>query len=509
VLEVFFEFETKAGFGTGVARLVFDDQPHGRLWTLLTRLDELHGHPMPTQRPAGTGFRPARPGENWLDNRRAAMAFTDQDPEVLIVGGGHSGVFAAVYLQRLGVRALVIDRLPRVGDSWRTRYHSLALHNKTDTMHFPGLPFPMNFPQYLPKDRLANWLEFYVDAMDVDFWVSTDFLGATYQPETRTWTARVRANHDSSDSSERTLHPKHIIMATGGVGGLPLVPRIPGIEAFQGQVLHSKLYESGTSFSGQRVLVVGTGTSAHDIALDLHVHGAAATMLQRGSTTIVTLDSTNLAYGQYESARSLDEADLIGAAGFVPDVLKRSFQIVTRAARERDRPLLDRLERAGLSLDFGEDETGWLMKFYERGGGYYIDVGASELVADGTVPILQYDLIDTFVSEGVRLNDGSHLALDAVIFCTGYYNQEVAVRQFFGDDVAERIGPIKGFDEAGELRNAWKPTAQPGLWFMISGIQAARSNAAPMALLIKAELEGLVGQGSPTRGEDVRGLQPQ
>src|SRR6202035_6186082 len=103
------------------------------------------------------------------------MAFEDRDPDVLVVGGGHSGVMVAAQLGQMGVDTLVIDRHPRVGDNWRRRYDFLALHNKTDVVHFPFMSFPDTFPEYMPKDKLAAWLEHYVEALDIPFWTDTEF----------------------------------------------------------------------------------------------------------------------------------------------------------------------------------------------------------------------------------------------------------------------------------------------------------------------------------------------
>src|SRR5262249_21995932 len=170
---------------------------------------------------------------DWSDRRRERAAYRDRDPDVLVVGGGHTGISAAVEVNRIGLSALVVDREERIGDNWRLRYRGLKLHNKTPVNHLRYLPFPVTFPEYIPKDQIANWLESYVDILDVDFWTRTSFEGASYDDASDRWTVHLR-----QDGAERTLHPKHIVMATS-VSGVPSIPVIDGIDRFKGPVLHS------------------------------------------------------------------------------------------------------------------------------------------------------------------------------------------------------------------------------------------------------------------------------
>ena len=292
VVEAYFSFTTVAGYGTGVVRLLeTDDGLKG--WVLLTRLEGITGAEQygPAKRPEGVGFDRSR-GLTWLEARRVRSAYADRDPEVLVVGGGHHGLFAAENLQRLGVDVLVVDRFPRVGDNWRTRYESLALHNPTDMVHFPGMPFPQSYPEYVSKGQFANWFEAYVEAMQLNYWTATEFLGGEYDEARGRWRVTLRL----SDGTERVMEPRHVVMSTGGVGGRPNIPKLPGIDSFKGGVLHSKDFRSATDHIGQRVLVVGVGTSGHDTARDLHLNGVDVAMLQRSPVAVVNIETANLCY---------------------------------------------------------------------------------------------------------------------------------------------------------------------------------------------------------------------
>ncbi|CAN5118844.1 NAD(P)/FAD-dependent oxidoreductase [soil metagenome] len=494
-IDVFIQFETEAGKGGGFMYFLPDETtPWGvRAFLLFTRLEELRGWETPSEvdRPHAMGVH-GKGGDlhkNWLDYRTEHQKFADRDPVVLVAGGGHSGIMAAMYLEKLGVETLVIDKNERVGDNWRKRYHSLALHNPINLCHMPFLPFPDSYPQYLPKDKVANWLEFYVDSMDINFWTSTEFVSAEYDDAADQWNATIR----QADGTVRVMHPKHVIMATGGVGGVPNIPVLDGIDSVAGDVMHSSKFPGGGTYAGKNALVVGMGTSAHDIAYDLYNNGANVTMLQRNPTTIVNLDTANAAYSNYfDGTAHWKEADVKGAAAFQYPLLVSGLTEYTEYAVEADKELHQRLEAVGMRLDAGEDNTGWLMKFLRYGGGYYLNIGASDVIADGGIKIIQSADLETFVAEGARMKDGNVLPFDVIVLATGYQNQQTEVENYFGAEVAEKVGVIAGFGPDGELNVSWKPTEQKGLWVMIGSFQQCRQNAPAMTLRIKAELEGII-----------------
>ena len=117
----------------------------------------------------------------------------------------------------------------------------------------------------------------------------------------------------------------------------------------------------------------------------------------------------------------------------------------------------------GFKLDFGDDGSGWQFKYLTRGGGYYFNVGCSDMVAEGKIALKQFADIESFVADGARMRDGETLRADLVVLATGYKGQEHLVRKLFGDDIAARVGPIWGFDDEQELRNMFVRTRQPGL----------------------------------------------
>jgi len=489
-VEAIFRFETAAGRGSGLLRFLTesnDDPP--RAWTLLTTLEELRGHEerIGARRPTGQSYSRDFSGPNWLDLRRASLEYKDREPTALIVGGGQAGLSIAARLKALGVDALIVDRWPRVGDNWRRRYHALTLHNQVHVNHLPYLPFPPTWPVYIPKDMLASWFEAYVEALELNYWTGTELLGGHYDNRAARWSVNVR----KEDGTVREMQPRHVVLATG-VSGIPNTPDIPSLGNFRGTLLHSSAYTDGEPWRGRRALVIGTGNSGHDIAQDLHSSGASVTLAQRSPTLIVNIEpSAQLVYGLYSEGPPLEDCDLITAS--VPLALaRRSHQLATAHARELDRPLLEQLERKGFRLDFGEGDTGWQFKYLTRGGGYYFNVGCSDLLVEGKVRLVQFADIAEFVPGGARLRSGEELPADLVVLATGYKGQEALVAKLFGPGTAQRVGPVWGFGDGQELRNMFQRTPQPGLWFIAGSFAQCRIYSKYLALQIRASEAGLI-----------------
>ena len=489
-IEAIFKFETGVGRGSGIIRLIPDAADGNRLkaWTLLTELGELKGfeEQLGVDRPRGNAYSRDFRGPNWLDLRNASAGYADRDPTVLVIGGGQSGLCIAARLKQLNVDTLIIDREKRIGDNWRKRYHALTLHNQVQVNHLPYMHFPPNWPTYIPKDKLANWFESYVESMELNFWTETEFEGGSYDAQQGRWAVTLRL----ADGRQRIMHPRHVVLATG-VSGIPSVPDIAGLQDFRGKVMHSSQYDDGENWKGKRAIVIGTGNSGHDIAQDLHSSGADVTLVQRSSTLIVSIEpSAQLVYTPYNDG-TLEDNDLI-ATSMPLALARKSHAMTTEKSKELDRELLEGLARVGFKLDFGEDNTGWQFKYLTRGGGYYFNVGCSDLIAKGDIRLKQFADIDGFVADGARMKRGETVAADLVVLATGYKRQEELVRKLFGEAVEKRVGVIWGFGEEQELRNMYTRTGQPGLWLIAGGLAQCRIGSKHLALQIKAIEEGLL-----------------
>ena len=169
----------------------------------------------------------------------------------------------------------------------------------------------------------------------------------------------------------------------------------------------------------------------------------------------------------------------------------------TREMTRRDAPLLSGLAAAGFSLDNGPDGSGLWMKYLHRGGGYYIDVGTSQLVVDGKIKIKQGQEIACVHARGLTLANGDELEADEIVFATGYGNMRQTARKIFGDQLADRVADVWGFDEEGETRTMWRRSKHPGFWFFGGNLAQCRYYSRILALQVKALDVGIMRYEDP------------
>ena len=487
VIELFFTFRTAVGTGKGFARLAPDAAaPLGmRAQLVATALVALDAAPEAPARHERLGFDPAYPGQTWSEWLQAKSSFTDHDPDVLIVGGSHSGLSVGARFERKGVSYLIVEKNEHPGDMWRSRYETLALHTHTRMNDLPYIPLPKHWGSFTSKDQWADWLDSYAKMMNLNFWGSTEALGGSFDDEAREWEITLRL----ADGTTRVMRPKHVVLAVGGVGGRPKIPELEGLDAFAGEVLHSSRFKSGADHVGKQVMVVGSSTTAHDICLDLFNKGAHPTMAQRGPACVVNIQEQINFCADYDVV-SVDEADQVRSSMVLPLMIRRA-QAYTQSTEQSHAELHDGLRKAGQKLTIGHDNTGWSMKLFREAKGYYLNIGCSEAIINGDVKILDFNRIERFVEHGALLDDGSVVPLDVIVLATGYHDLSNDVEALFGADVAQRLGRCVGVAEDGEYRTMSRPTAQAHLWLINGGIVDARKSSDLLALQVIAQLKGL------------------
>ncbi|MEZ5537715.1 MAG: NAD(P)/FAD-dependent oxidoreductase [Thiolinea sp.] len=499
VTEAWFSFETATGRGKGLVRL-----KDGKCWTLLTSLDELKGFEenRNERRPLGAEHGIHKNRTSWLEKKTETeqrLGYEEQ-PYCVIIGGGQAGIILGARLKQLNVPTIIIERNERPGDSWRKRYKSLCLHDPVWYDHLPYIPFPENWPVFSPKDKIGDWLEMYTRVMELNYWTSSSCEGASYDEEKQEWTVNIDRNGEKV-----VLNPKQLVLATG-MSGRPNIPDFPGMDTFEGDIHHSSQHGAGEEYTGKKVVVIGSNNSAHDICADLWEHDADVTMVQRSSTHIAPSDSLmDLALGGLYSEAAVKngidhhKADLIFAS--VPYKIMHTFHIpVYEEMKKRDADLYGRLEKAGFMLDFGDDGSGLFMKYLRRGSGYYIDIGASDLVANGDIKLKSGVEVKEIKPHSVVLSDGTELEADAIVMATGYGSMNGWAAEIIDQETADKVGKCWGLGSdtrkdpgpwEGELRNMWKPTQQEALWFQGGNLHQNRHYSQYMALQLKARMEGL------------------
>ena len=497
--EAWITFETAVSRGKGHIRL-----KDGKCWTLLTTMVELKGHEEKKgeARIKGVEHGALKNRENWADMRQREdkeLGHKTQ-PYCVIIGGGQGGIGLGARMRRLGVPTVIIEKNKRAGDSWRNRYKSLCLHDPVWYDHMPYLPFPDDWPVFSPKDKIGDWLEIYTKVMELNYWHSTNCKSAKYDAKKKQWVVKV-----VREGKPMTLKPKQLVLATGQ-SGVPNVPKIAGAAKFKGDQHHSSKHPGPDKYKAKKCVVIGSNNSAHDICAALWEQGADVTMVQRSSTHIVKSNTLmEVGLGDLYSERALKngidhhKADLIFAS--VPYKILHTFQIpVYQKMAEIDADFYKRLEKAGFWHDWGDDGSGLFMKYLRRGSGYYIDVGAAELVADGKIKLKSRVDVNAIKPKSVVLSDGSELPADLIVYATGYGSMNGWAAQLISKDVADKVGKCWGLGSAttkdpgpweGELRNMWKPTQQDNLWFHGGNLHQSRHYSQFLSLQLKARMMGI------------------
>jgi len=507
VIDAWVTFETVDAIGKGHLRL-----RNGQAWTLLTTMQELKEFPEKRKfrRTKGAEHGASKSRKSWLETQQdeqQELGYSRQ-PYCVIIGGGQGGIALAARLKQLDVPTLVIERSAKAGDSWRNRYKSLCLHDPIWYDHLPYIPFPDHWPVFTPKDKIGDWLEMYTKIMELNYWSSTECTAARYDEASKEWVVDV-----VRDGEKVTLRPQQLVLATG-MSGIPNIPDIPGMDTFEGEQHHSSRHPGGEAFKGKKCVILGANNSAHDICAALWENSADVTMIQRSSTHIIKSDTLmdDVLGGLYSEQAVTDgmtteKADLTFAS--VPYRIMPDFHIpVYKQVAEKDADFYGRLKKAGFMLDFGDDGSGLFMKYLRRGSGYYIDVGASELVADGEIKLKSGVSIEHINPRSVTLTDGTELPADLIVYATGFGSMNGWAARIISEKVADKVGKCWGMGSdttkdpgpwEGELRNMWKPTQQEALWFHGGNLHQSRHYSLYLALQLKARKEGI---DTPVYGQE-------
>jgi putative flavoprotein involved in K+ transport len=309
-----------------------------------------------------------------------------ETPGVVIVGGGPAGLAVAACVRRRDIDSVVLDAGSSVGESWRNRYERLHLHTPRLQSGMPGYPIPRRFGRWVGKDDVATYLTEYATHHGIE-------------PEHNVTVDRIDIKDGAFlvSTNKGPRQTANVVMATGYMR-VPSMPLWPGLDSYQGEVVHAATYRSDEPFRDKRVLVVGTGNTGAEIATDLAEQGAAHVWLAyRTPPHVLTRQigpfaATALGFpNQYLPARLCDPVNRVLEQVTVGDL----------SAYGLPRP------RTGLKAQLLATEVVPI-----------IDVGLiAQLKAGRVEPV---PAVESFTETSVTLADDRSIEPDAVIVATGY-----------------------------------------------------------------------------------------
>ncbi|KAG1768736.1 FAD/NAD(P)-binding domain-containing protein [Suillus placidus] len=474
-----FTITKPAALGRGFFRLIQDGDGKWKALTLFTNMQDLVGHEESSA--DQHGLYEGRK-MTWEEDVDAKFRAIEADPTVLIVGGGQAGLTSAARLRRLGIRALVIEKNPRVGDSWRQRY-CFTVPIRMCLPPFKGTMYLSNarttFPKYIPKGKLANFLDSYAADQELCIWLSSSIASTpVYDSSSARWTVEVQHG-----DRKVFLNPKHLVLATGY--GSPRIPTWNGMDEFQGALYHSDFHKNAEQFRGKRVVVVGADEKV--------------TMVQRSATCVISSSAIEQTYfkSPFPDGTPIEELDFRNNSMPVAFLLQLAISGGTQHMKMLDKELHEALRKVGFNLTWepspGSGEVGLVGFLFSRlNSGTMLDVGCGKLIVEGRVKIKQGQDISHFDKDGITFKDGSKLSADVIVLATGNESIMNTTRAVLGNEITEQLPPkVWGLDSEGELNQTYRPSGHPGLWFAAGSFEFSRFFSKHLGLQILARELGI------------------
>ncbi|KAM7265615.1 hypothetical protein ACFE04_003298 [Oxalis oulophora] len=311
----------------------------------------------------------------------------------VIVGAGPSGLATAACLREQGVPFVVLERADCIASLWQKRtYNRLKLHLPKQFCQLPKFPFPEHFPEYPTKTQFIEYLESYVTRFDIKPQFNECVQSARYDETSGFWRVKTVTNNN-----EVEYICKWLVVATGE-NAERVVPEIDGLKEFSGEVIHACDYKSGESFSGKKVLVVGSGNSGMEVSLDLSNHNALPSMVCRSSVHVLP-------------------REMFGKSTFELACLLLKWLplwFVDKLLLIMAWLLLGNIEKFGIK----RPDMGPLELKGKKGKTPVLDIGALDKIRSGEITVVPG--IKRFSADGVELVNGETLEIDSVVLATGY-----------------------------------------------------------------------------------------
>ncbi|KAJ7508521.1 hypothetical protein B0H11DRAFT_1704238 [Mycena galericulata] len=390
--------------------------------------------------------------------------------DVLVVGGGHGGLSISAYLKALGINFAMVEKETTIGDSWAKaypqRYDSTTLHTTRMFSGLPYIPFPSDYPQYVPAKLIAQYYAEYAQELQLPTYHGRECIAATWDEQQAQWIVTLEGLHGVEIVSARI-----IVFAVGIAGRIPVFPSFPGMDSFLGESLHSAAYKDASLWAGRRVGIVGSSTTACDVANDCVRAGADVVIIQRGPTRIYPGEHITTIQALFWNEQiPVEVGDVMATED--PIVLQAALsELVLGRLKDSHECYYNGLRRAGFLATV---EGSVQQQIFIRSGGHYPDVGACGAIARGEIKVKSEAKIESITPTGIAFSDGTKLDVDVIVYATGSKDARNAVAPILGAELAASLEPIWGLDAEGEVRGCWRPTGNDHIWFQGGDLQTMR-----------------------------------
>ncbi|CAN4093132.1 unnamed protein product [Withania somnifera] len=322
----------------------------------------------------------------------ATLNHHDQEPIVIIVGAGPAGLATAACLKQFSIPNLLLEKENCHSPMWKKySYDRVHLHLAKQFCQLPYIPFPSSSPTYIPKKQFIQYLDDYVSYFNISPLYKRTVESAKFEESTRKWNVKVR-NGNSGELEEYFC--KFLVVATGEAS-YPFIPKVPGLDCFKGEAIHSTKYKNGDKFKGKNVLVVGCGNSGMEIALDLANHGANTSIIVRSPMHLISREMAYLGLTllKYKVACTVVDNIMV---------------------------MLSKLMYGDISKYYGvkRPEEGPFACKLKYGKYPVFDVGTHQKVKSGEIQVLP--AMRSIRGNDVVLENGKSHQFDVIVFATGF-----------------------------------------------------------------------------------------
>jgi cation diffusion facilitator CzcD-associated flavoprotein CzcO len=450
-IEIFFSVQhgTLTGSGAGIVSMLHDRDGKWRIWMLRTWLESFEGHGHPDE------SRPFNYVNELMNDGPDTKAPVY---DAIVVGGGLAGLASAGRLQALGLRYLLIEKTPQVGDIWRNRYDSLRFHTPKEYGVLPfGWRFPVEDDKCLPAKRIGAGHLSWAMQFGINVQAGTTVKSANYDETNEIWTILA-----TCAEGDLPLRARNLVLAIGPNASVPSLPEWASTEnvkasGFTGDLMHASAWKSAKPWEGKRGIVVGVANTGHDVAEDMANTGMETTMIQRGSTWVFPVEWLHAVLDRdYHAEKSAAESDR--ELTTMPNKIGREIANIVIHGLVRANPeRFDALEKQGFKLNrFGD----LYQHLFQRFGGHYVDIGASARIASGEIKV-KSSAIKGLGREGLIFEDGTMLPADLIVLATGFkHDFREHVGGMIGEKSAKLMDQYGGMDAEGEMRGFGRPMAR-------------------------------------------------